>query len=839
MSKQQKIYLIAEGILALIALFLFIPAISWFFVALFGYAVYAYVLLALVINGMWLAGKSVNLPPQKLLLYLALFLSFIATLHIMLARSFVVAGVGEFIGAPFQRKATVGGSVISLVATPLVSLFGGGLSGYIGALVVFFILTAGLGLTALLPLFVEKDGGQLRHHNISINTEPSRLYVETLERPASTASLPQTLEDLRPELRRFDTSILSPRLPVTRKKSTSEQILFGDAEPQTSAPNSAYSTPHASPLPDILKPKNPYPSPTQRQTFDENPRKLQFADLDMESEFKARYGNLDTTTPDVHRVPVSVAEPEQAIHNAQDEEVVVRSSVPQKPLQSEQVSFAPAAPQFHTPKPSRPYVAPPIELLKNMSQSYSTEVENYGYNKEILERTMQEIGVAAEVFDAAKGPSFTRYMLRIAAGSNLKKVQASQDTIMMRLKVKSVRILAPIRGMDALGVEIPNQEREMVGLRQMLTAPEYYAKRGGIQLVFGKTLDGKAYIGDLVPMPHLMIAGATNTGKSVGINAVILSILYRYSPEDVRLILIDPKRVELSVYRNLPHMLIPNTVCEPQQAVNALKWLTEEMDRRFKFFNEAGAVNIDHYNDDVRAPHEAKMHRIVLIVDEMADLMMQSKAEIEGYIVRIAQLARACGIHLIIATQRPTVNVITGLIKANIPHSIAFTVKTGQDSRIILDEMGAENLLGKGDMLYACPSEPEPVRLQGAFVTPAEIKAVADFIREHNTADFDASIDDAIMQIAPPKSEESEFDEADEDGASTDYEELVKRTMKLFMDDKRPSINWAQMHLGIGYQKAAKIVYTLEQRGHISAQEGAKPRKILLTPLEFQEYYGD
>ena len=500
----------------------------------------------------------------------------------------------------------------------------------------------------------------------------------------------------------------------------------------------------------------------------------------------------------------------------------------------EQSALFPDAPK--KPYIPKPYKAPGYDLLRDYGNAGEDFPPDYQAVKEKIDITMQEFNVPAEVVTAKRGPTFTMYYLKLGPGYKINKVTALKENLKMRLRVKNLRIQAPIEGEDAFGIELPNAKRDTVGLKSILCTKEFNESDKGIRVALGKTFDGKPYVADLAKMPHLLVAGATGTGKSVFLNAVIVSILYKYSPEDVRMIMIDPKRVEMSVYRGLPNLLIKETVKESRHAVNVLKWLTEEMDRRYAFFEQIGCSNIDQYNDLYRdKAKEPKMQRIVLIIDEMADLMIKSKNNsVEENIVRIAQLARACGIHMIIATQRPTVQVITGLIKSNILHRVAFTVKSNTDSRVIMDDGGAEELLGMGDMLYSFPAN--LVRLQGAMIDISEIKAVCDYIRANNECYFDDEIMKAITYEPPAPEPETKVSAQEERDA--DFEQLLRVILKSFILSGRASVSSAQASHHVGYIKARKLVDAMAERGFLSQGDGAKPRDIMITMDQYYEIFG-
>ena len=486
----------------------------------------------------------------------------------------------------------------------------------------------------------------------------------------------------------------------------------------------------------------------------------------------------------------------------------------------------------------RKYSPPPISLLEKHDENFSTQPEDYEFRKARIEQTMAEFDVPATIIGAKQGPTFTRYELALGEGYKIAKLTQLTDNLKMRLEVRNMRLLAPIGGKNAFGLEIPNKKRLTVGLREIIESPRFSKQTNGIDLCFGMTNDGDKYIADLTKMPHMLVAGSSGSGKSVFLNALIVSILYKYSPEDVRMILIDPKRVELNKYKGIPHLLIPDTIKEYHEAVNALKMLVKEMVDRYKILEEASCANISEYNQ--RYP-DKKMHKIVLVVDEMADLMMQNKdsTEFEESVVRIAQLARAAGIHMILATQRPVVEVITGLIKSNITARVAFTVTNGRDSSIILDETGAEELLGMGDMLFSSPSTGGLVRKQSANLRYQEKMSNCNYIRENNVAEFDEEItkkiahnpsDDIVVeQTASERAEERKMQRLESD------EELAIEVLKYFIMRGNGSISGAQTKFNIGYVKAKRIVEMLGERGYLGSEtKGSTPRTVEITLEELE-----
>ncbi len=445
---------------------------------------------------------------------------------------------------------------------------------------------------------------------------------------------------------------------------------------------------------------------------------------------------------------------------------------------------------------------------------------------------MASFDVNVTVEDISIGPSVTLYELKPEQGVKVSKVLSLANDIKLALAASDIRIEAPIPGKSAIGIEVPNKQKQTVFLRDLFESRAFRNGGESIGFAVGKDISGKVIVADIAKMPHVLIAGATGSGKSVCINTLIMSIIYKYSPEDVKLIMVDPKVVELSVYNGIPHLLIP-VVTEPKKAASALNWAVAEMGERYKKFAATGVRDLTAYNkriEDARRRGNIeglpeKLPKIVIIIDELADLMMVANNEVEDAIVRLAQLARACGIHLVIATQRPSVNVITGIIKANIPSRIAFAVSSGTDSRTILDSNGAEKLLGKGDMLFAPYGSPNPIRVQGAFVSDEEVSAVVDFLKNQGMrARYD---EDTIKHI-----EESEKT-AGASGEVSERDELFEAAGRYIIEKDRASIGNLQRNFKIGFNRAARIMDQLASAGVVGDEAGTKRREILMNMDEF------
>ena len=479
-------------------------------------------------------------------------------------------------------------------------------------------------------------------------------------------------------------------------------------------------------------------------------------------------------------------------------------------------------------KPIKQYVYPPTNLLNLPLKTSSKSNEEFKATATKLQETLHNFGIEVQVSNISIGPTVTRYEILPEPGVKVSKIVGLTDDIKLNLAASDIRIEAPIPGKSAVGIEVPNKENTIVSLRELFESEEFKNTKAKLSFALGKDIAGKPIVSDIATMPHLLIAGATGAGKSVCINTLIMSVLYKYTPQEVRLIMVDPKVVELSVYNGIPHLLIP-VVTDPKKAAGALNWAVKEMTDRYKKFAEHGVRNLKGYNDKLSTiePDFEKLPQILIIIDELADLMMVAQNEVEDAICRLAQLARACGIHLVIATQRPSVNVITGLIKANIPSRIAFAVSSGIDSRTILDTVGAEKLLGKGDMLFSPQSLPKPIRVQGAFVSDTEVQNVVDFLVEQGLdIGFDES---AINNMEEGIAENSS-------AAANEFDELFVQVGRFIIESQKASIGNLQRVFRIGFNRAARIMDQLYEAGVVGKEQGTKPRQVLMTLEEFDKY---
>ena len=477
------------------------------------------------------------------------------------------------------------------------------------------------------------------------------------------------------------------------------------------------------------------------------------------------------------------------------------------------------------------YEFPPLNLLsEGDSKGVKGGKKALADTASKLQKTLYSFGVSAKVENVSVGPAITRYELKPAEGVRVSKIANLADDIALNLAAKTIRIEAPIPGKQAVGIEVPNEKSELVHIRDILESDEFIDNKSKLAFALGKDVSGATIVTDIAKMPHVMIAGATGSGKSVCINTLITSIIYKAKPSEVKLVMVDPKIVELSVYNGIPHLLIP-VVTDPKKAAGALAWAVQEMENRYAMFASKGVRDLKGYNDAIANDDTiGKLPHIVIIIDELADLMMVAKGDVEDAICRLAQKARAAGMHLVIATQRPSVDVITGLIKANIPSRIAFAVSSQVDSRTILDQVGAEKLLGKGDMLFYPTGAPKPVRIQGAFISDKEVEKVVNFVKANGKSEYRDDITEYIE-----KANTTDKEQAEGVGNDDEADELLNEAIETVIETGQASTSFIQRRFKVGYARAGRIIDQMEERGIISGYQGSKPREVLMTKERWQE----
>ena len=485
------------------------------------------------------------------------------------------------------------------------------------------------------------------------------------------------------------------------------------------------------------------------------------------------------------------------------------------------------------------YCFPPIDLLKRPARGAADGTEEMRENSRRLNETLASFNIDAHIINVTRGPSVTRYEVELDRGVRLNKLTGCADDIALSLGASGVRIAAVPGKISVVGIEVPNRTVTTVSLREVIDSDAFGGAKSKSSVALGKSIDGACVVGNIGKMPHLLIAGTTGSGKSVCMNSIIISLLYKAGPEDIKLIMVDPKMVELGIYNGIPQLLIP-VVTDPKKAAGSLQWAVTEMLRRYKAMSDLGVRDLESYNSIVTAEEGGqKLPTIVVIIDELADLMMVAAKEVEDSICRIAQMGRAAGMHLIIATQRPSANVITGLMKANIPSRIAFSVASAMESRIILDTMGAEKLVGKGDMLYAPIGSGKPLRVQGCFVTDGEVEAVAEYVKEHYVADYSQEVLEEIekkaQQTGKKPSSVSDPEPSDEE---LEGDEMLPAAVDVILETGQASVSMLQRRLKLGYARAARIVDEMEEKGIVGPFQGSKPRAILITKEQWEAQKG-
>ncbi len=560
-----------------------------------------------------------------------------------------------------------------------------------------------------------------------------------------------------------------------------------------------------------------------------SPKKDDFSEVtDIYAGFDDKHISFEEQTEDIEDLNKTEAELEVLREKNRLDEILGKKE--QKEIKKVEVKEKIEEITVHPTRRKIEYKYPSIELLEDNKAVKNRGITDLKEKALQLENILENFGVDAEVVNIERGPSITRFELQPKSGVRLSKIQGLQEDIKMNLAAESIRI-APIPGKTVVGIEIPNDKTTPVFIKEIISSKTFQDHKSKIAFTVGMDITGNPIVGDLAKMPHVLIAGATGSGKSVCINTLITSILYKANPNEVKLIMVDPKVVELGVYNGIPHLLIP-VVTDPKKAAGALNWAVMEMTNRYKLFADSNVRNITGYNELMEKNNqpEDKLPQIVIIIDELADLMMVAPKDVENYICRLAQLARAAGMHLVIATQRPSVNVITGLIKANIPSRIAFAVTSQIDSRTILDIGGAEKLLGKGDMLYYPAGESKPERVQGSFISDKEVERIVNVVKANSSVEYDEDIMEHLE-----REQSYEGDEKTKEEESLDADELLPQAIEVVLEANQASTSLLQRRLKLGYARAARIVDQMEARGIVGPSEGSKPRQILITKEQYYE----
>ncbi|MDR2168160.1 MAG: DNA translocase FtsK [Clostridiales bacterium] len=692
---------------------------------------------------------------------------------------------GQYLGHAFRNAAWSNGGILGAAVSGLFVWMIGSALTYVLLIVVsaiLFIIISGRSIFAMIQNLIEKVRNQRSEVRNQRPEEEEYVYEPPVERPLVVAPAPKAVGRLVYDLKPEETPEVAeaPDEPIVLVK---EEII--GRRPASVVPKSAL-------------PKNIVLQEDEEEVADSPP--FEPEEELPEVEFSIR-GMIEGAEP-VAEAPEEELPPwEIPRHSELDAES------PPKPAAIEEE-----------------YIFPPVELLKE--NSYQPSLSSQAQimeNAKKLEDTLASFGVKARVVEVSKGPTVTRYELSPGSGVKVSKISGLADDLALNLAAETIRVEAPIPGKSVVGIEIPNKDVQSVFLREVIDDEAFWGHPSKIAFAMGKDIAGNIVVADIARMPHLLIAGATGSGKSVCINTLIMSIIYKSTPTEVKLLMIDPKVVELSVYNGIPHLLIP-VVTDPKKASGALSWAVREMENRYNLFAESRVRDLAGYNNYLNEQKLEKLPQIVIIIDELADLMMTCGKEVEESICRLAQKARAAGIHLIVATQRPSVDVITGLIKANVPSRLAFAVSSGTDSRTILDMTGAEKLLGKGDMLFSPVGLSKPRRIQGSFVSDKEVENIVSFIKQ----DGETSYSEEMIEKITAAPEIDEF--------SAESDPLIEDAIAFVVEREKASTSMLQRKFRIGYNRAARMMEELEGRGLVGPEDGAKPRKVLMTPYQHREY---
>ena len=570
----------------------------------------------------------------------------------------------------------------------------------------------------------------------------------------------------------------------------------------------------ASPIVEPKKPrreKKTVQQPLEVEVIPENVTGMPLLELEEEEQAEPE-GPIPTPEQIKETAPVKVTAKEAAFSAAQVAAEIAQNSASEKPI----------------------YCFPPIDLLKPSGKGASDGTAEMRENTRRLNETLASFKIEAHIINVTRGPSVTRSEVELEKGVRLNKLTTVADDIALSLGASGVRIAAVPGKISVVGIEVPNRAVTMVSLREVIDSPEFNKAKSKSSFAVGKDIGGSCIVGNIAKLPHMLIAGTTGSGKSVCMNSIIISLLYKASPDDVKLIMVDPKMVELGIYNGIPHLLIP-VVTDPKKAAGSLQWAVTEMMRRYKAMSDAGVRDLESYNSIVESEEEGtKLPQVVVIIDELADLMLVAAKEVEESICRIAQMGRAAGIHLIIATQRPSADVITGLMKANIPSRIAFSVASAMESRIILDTQGAEKLVGRGDMLFAPIGSGKPLRVQGCFVSDPEVEAVASYVKENYITSYDQTVMEEIERKAVQTGNRSSAADPEPNAEELDGDEMLPAAVDVILETGQASVSMLQRRLKLGYARAARIVDEMEEKGIVGPFQGSKPRAILITKEQWE-----
>lgn len=874
---------------------LFRNFVQSFYLGLLGIFAYPFLLACCVFIIAFMSKKKYILN-KRYLIALSLSLFFILIiLHLILTRKISLESYGSYLAQTFKAKTTGGGIIFSLFTFPIVKFLtrvGAYIFTIIGLIISIWLLVDSILVARSKPATETKSNFNFTEFKtLNENTNDVSVTFEHKQEDLKRKIAKQKLGLEKNESSIISSSMhidnISEKLPKSRPMTKQEYIL---TPPEIVIPDYTKEKPKTltQSRPNIIQPEVKHSVEddiivNDANNFYTDAKVIEGKDISTEVKEEIKVDPKLTEIPNIEEKPIesfdifdaldtesednysSTIETENEDTYEEELEEVVEEEIQEysTPKESTTIPFAnsvdlkeirPVAkfdssnevltktlveeekpnPKGRPKKHRPPYVRPPVELLNYIENVEVVTDEEVNENIEKLEKVLDDFKIPAKVKAVQVGPAVTRYEIGMPTGVSVKKVQMHADDIAMVLASNGgIRIEAPIPGKNAVGIEVPNKNITAVSVREMIESLDYQKRANPMSFVLGKDINGNIQFCNLDKMPHLLVAGSTGSGKSVCLNTMLISMLYKSSPEDVRLILIDPKTVEFSVYANIPHLLTPHIITTKEQAINALNWAIKEMEYRYTLLQQNEVVNIKDYNNlpIVRDGEVDKLPYIVIVIDELNDLMIDTKREMEERIMKLAQKSRAAGIHLVIATQRPSVDVITGTIKANLPSRIAFALTNFADSKTVLDMGGAEKLLGRGDMLFKPNDLPEPRRVQGAYISSQEISAVIKFIKANNPCDYDDDTTNAIT--AEPQKETSNPNSNNHES----FDPIMKDALRWFISANQASITMIQRRFGVGYARAARIIDQMEQNGFISAQDGSKPRQVLISLEDYNNLF--
>ena len=818
----------------------FLPFIRSFVLGTFGLSAYPVLIVTALIGGLCLTKKKYVIAKNYVLSLIGLYFILICVLQTALT-DISVAGMGQYLADAYNSKTTPGGVLAGIFAYGL-----GAIVNYVGAYIIFGILAL-VCVAFMVDYYLQlKDYKKINARAISYPVPNNK---ETTQKEDNVPVARKSIFNL---FKQKEETTSDNNVNITLNSREEKELVTSNGELESQNDkfaekifggdysNLANKTDETNKLEEAFTLEQ-FINQAKENSFNNFNKKYE-DEIAKRQNTNNNYNLNNNINKNNNEVYTERPQQKETIQNSFTADLKLEPLEPiNTKINSEEMpQTKPTTSPTTVYKRPSPYVRPPLNLLTTQSSKMEENEADFKENARILEETLESFKISAVVESIVQGPAVTRYEIKMPAGISVNKIkQHADDIAMMMRSVGGVRIEAPIPGKNLVGIEIPNKKIATIGLRDVLDSPEFHNTKSALPFALGKNISGVIKICDLASMPHLLIAGSTGSGKSVCLNIIIISLLYKMGPDDLKLILIDPKRVEFSSYNGLPQLYTPEAICQPKQALNAFDWAIAEMDRRFNTFQQLKVRNFEEYNslEAVYKGKEPKLPRIVIIVDELADLMSFGKKELEDKIMRIAQLARAAGIHLILATQRPSVDVITGTIKTNLPSRIAFSLNNYQDSMTIINQGGAEKLLGKGDMLYFPQNLPEPIRIQCPFLTNDEVKNIVDFVIKHNDANENDEVANIILNGKGNGNGASSGGEDGSDGI--EYDSILPKALLDFIRSGNASISSIQRRYAVGYARAARIVDQMEMNGFISPADSTNKRKVLIDEQKYNELFSD